>query len=160
MGTLTCASNINSKPRRDGSAARGRDFARCRRCGATPLSGFAAAKARRARSGSSSSPLALAELCVAASAVSVEDMIGLNIFCTNVVALQRIESSVCPTPRTSLREPMMAHAPEAVTRTQPEPFIVSTPFLRPVPPNWQVVCGIYPQAERVLPYCLGLSPGN
>ena len=38
----------------------------------------------------------------------------------------------------------MAHAPEAVTRTQPEPFIVSMPFLRPVPPNWQVACGIYP----------------
>src|ERR1700747_2862781 len=48
MQTLTCASNINSKPRRDGSAERGRDFARCRRCGATPFSGFAAAKARRA----------------------------------------------------------------------------------------------------------------
>ena len=77
---------------------RGRDFARCRQCGATPLSGFAAANARRARSGSSSSPLALAELCVAADAVSVEDMVGLNIFSTNVVALQRIESSVCPAP--------------------------------------------------------------
>jgi hypothetical protein len=55
----------------------------CRRCGATPLSGFAAANAHRARSGSSSSPLALAELCAAANAMSVEDMIGLNIFSTN-----------------------------------------------------------------------------
>ena len=129
MQTLTCASNINSKPRRDGSAERGRDFAKCRRCGATPLSGFAAAKARRARSGSSSSPVALAELCVAANAVSVGDMIGLNIFSTNVVALQRIESSVCPTPATSLRGPMVAraggrHADATGT------FIVSTPFLK------------------------------
>ena len=45
----------------------------------------------------------------------------------------------------------MAHAPEAVTRTQPEPFIVSTPFLRPVPPNWQVACWIYPRWEG---FCL------
>jgi hypothetical protein len=102
----------------------------------------------------------LAELCVAANAVSVEDMISLNIFSTNVVALQRFESSVCPTPGTSLREPIVAHAPEAVTRTQPEPFIVSTPFLRPVPPNWQVACGIYPQAEWVLLYYQGFSRGN
>ena len=159
MQTLTCASNINSKPRRYCSAERGRDFAKCRRCGATPLSGFAAAKARRAWSRSSSSPVALAELCVAANAVSVGDMIGLNIFSTNVVALQRIESSVCPTPATSLRGPMVAHAPEAVTRTQPEPFIVSTPFLRPVPPNWQVVCGTYPQAERVFALLPGLFAG-
>jgi hypothetical protein len=43
----------------------------------------------------------LAELCVAANAVSVEDMIGLNIFSTNVVALQRIESSVRPAPGSS-----------------------------------------------------------
>ena len=43
------------------------------------------------------------------------------------------------------------HAPEAVTRTQPEPIIVSTPFLRPVAANWQVVFGIYPQAAR---FCL------
>jgi hypothetical protein len=54
----------------------------------------------------------------------------------------------------------MAHAPEAVTRTQPEPFIVSMLFLRPVPPNWQVACGIYPQARRVLPYYWGFSPAN
>ena len=54
----------------------------------------------------------------------------------------------------------MAHAPEAVTRTQPEPFIVSTPFLRPVPPNWQVACGIYPQAGPVLAYYQGFSPVN
>ncbi|HYQ05384.1 MAG TPA: hypothetical protein VER26_00175 [Xanthobacteraceae bacterium] len=54
----------------------------------------------------------------------------------------------------------MAHAPEAVTRTQPEPFIVSTPFLRPVPPNWQVACGIYPQVGGVLPYSQGISPDN
>jgi len=54
----------------------------------------------------------------------------------------------------------MAHAPEAVTRTQPEPFIVSMLFLRPVPPNWQVACGIYPQVRRVLPYYQGFSPGN
>jgi len=46
-------------------------------------------------------------------------------------------------------EPILAHAPEAVTRTQPEPFIVSTLFLRPLPSNWQVVCGIYPQSRRV-----------
>jgi len=55
------------------------------------LSGFAAGNARRARSGSSSSPLALAELRVAANTVSVEesveDMIGLNIFSTNVVGI-------------------------------------------------------------------------
>jgi hypothetical protein len=104
--------------------------------------------------------LALAELCVAADAVSVEDRVGLNIFSTNVVALQRIESSVCPAPGSYLREPTLAHAPEAVTRTQPEPFIVSTLFLRPVPPNWQVACGFYPQARRILPYSRGLSPGN
>ena len=160
MQTLTCASNINSKPRRDGSAERGRDFAKCRRCGATPLSGFAAAKARRARSRSSSSPVALAELCVAANAVSVGDMIGLNIFSTNVMALQRIESSVCPAPATSLREPIVAHAPEAVTRTQPELSSSARPFLRPVTPNWQVACGIYPQAQWVLPYYWGFSRGN
>jgi hypothetical protein len=98
--------------------------------------------AKRARSGSSSSPLALAELCAATNAVFAEDMIGLNIFSTNVVTLRRIESSVCPAPRSSSREPIVAHAPEAVTRTQPEPFIVSTLFLRPVPANWQVACGI------------------
>jgi hypothetical protein len=31
--------------------------------------------------------LALAELCVAANTVSVEEMIGLNIFSTNVVGI-------------------------------------------------------------------------
>jgi hypothetical protein len=41
---------------------------------------------------------------------------------------------------------ILLNAPEAVMRTQPEPFIISTPFIRPVPPNWQVACGIYPQA--------------
>jgi hypothetical protein len=65
-----------------------------------------------------------------------------------------------PGSRIVLREPIMAHAPEAVTRTQPEPFIVSLLFLRPVPPNWQVACGIYPQVRRVLPYYQGFSPGN
>jgi hypothetical protein len=103
MEALTCASNINSKPRRDGSAQRGRDFARCRQCGATALRGFAATNARRARSGSSSSPLALAELCAATNAVFVEDMIAPNIVSTNVVALQRIESSVCPAPGSSFK---------------------------------------------------------
>jgi hypothetical protein len=66
----------------------------------------------------------LAELCVAKNAVFAEDMIGLNIFSTKTVAPQRIESSVCRAPGSSLREPILAHAPEAVTRTQPEPFIV------------------------------------
>jgi hypothetical protein len=103
MEALTCASNINSKPRRGGSARRGRDFARCRRCGAMALRGSAATNARRARSGSSSSPLALAELCAATNAVFVEDMIGLNIVSTNVVALRRIESSVCPAPGSSFK---------------------------------------------------------
>jgi hypothetical protein len=107
--------------------------------------------------------LALAELCIAANAVS-EDMIGLNIFSTNVVALQRIESSVCPTPGTSLREPIMAHAPEAVTRTQPELSSSARPFLRPVTANWQVACGIYPQGYpqvgRILPYWQGFWPAG
>jgi hypothetical protein len=40
----------------------------------------------------------LAELCVATNAVFVEDMVGLNIVPTNVVAVRRIESSVCPAP--------------------------------------------------------------
>jgi hypothetical protein len=82
----------------------------------------------------------LAELCVATNAVFVEDMIGLNIFSTNVMALQRIESSVCPAPG-SFKGADLARAPEAVML-----------FLRPVPPNWQVACGIYPQVRRVLPY--------
>jgi hypothetical protein len=102
----------------------------------------------------------LAELCAATNAAFVEDMIGLNIFSTNVVALRRIESSDCPAPRPSFKGADVAHAPEAVTRTQPEPFIVSTLFLRPVPPNWQVACGIYPQAGRILPYSQGFSSAN
>lgn len=130
MQTLTCASNINSKPRRDGSAERGRDFARCRRCGATPLSSFAAAKARRAWSGSPSSPLALAELFVAANAVSVEDMIGLNIFSTNVVALQRIESSVCPTPGNVFKGADRGARAGGRHADATGTFIVSTPFLK------------------------------
>jgi len=89
--------------------------------------------------------------------VFIEDMTGLNIVSTNIVstnivstnivALRRIESCVRPAPVASA-EPIVANAPEAVTRTQPEPFIVSTPFLRPVPPNWQVACGIYPRRGR------------
>jgi len=51
-------------------------------------------------------------------------------------------------------------APEAVTRTQPEPFTVGTPFLRPPAANWQVACGIYPQATDFLPYCQGFSRAN
>ena len=98
MQRLTCASNINSKPRRYGSAERDRDFARCRRCGTRPFSSFAAANVRRAQFRSSSSPQALAELSVATNAVFVEDMIGLNMVPTNVVALRRIESSVCQAP--------------------------------------------------------------
>jgi len=122
------------------------------------LRGLAATNVTRTRSGSPLSPLASAELCVATNAVFVEDMIGLNIFSTKTVALQRIESSVCPAPGSSLREPIVAHAPEAVTRTQPEPFIVSTPFIRPLPPNWQVACGIYPQQCGVLPYYQAFWP--
>jgi hypothetical protein len=49
--------------------------------------------------------------------VFVEDMIGLNIFSTNIVALRRIESCVCLAPASS-GEPIVANAPEAVTRTQ------------------------------------------
>jgi hypothetical protein len=41
----------------------------------------------------------LAQLCVATNAAFIEDMIGLNIFPTNMVAVQRIESSVCPAPK-------------------------------------------------------------
>jgi hypothetical protein len=40
----------------------------------------------------------LAELCAATNAAFVEDMIGLNIVSTKLVALERIESSVCPAP--------------------------------------------------------------
>jgi len=90
----------------------------------------------------------------------VEDMICLSIVSTNIVALQRIESSVCPAPGWSLGEPLLAHAPEAVTRTQLELSSLARPFLRPVTPNWQVACGIYPQARWVLPYYLGFSRGN
>ena len=64
-----------------------------------PFSSFAAANVRHARFRSSSSPQALAELCLATNAVFVEDMIGLNIFSTKLVALQRIESSIRPAPR-------------------------------------------------------------
>ena len=54
----------------------------------------------------------------------------------------------------------MAHAPEAVTRTQPEPFIISTPFLRPAPPNWQAARGIYSQITLDFALFLGFSPVN
>jgi len=42
--------------------------------------------------------VALAELCIATTAVFVEDMISPNIVSTNIVAVRRIESGVCPAP--------------------------------------------------------------
>jgi len=58
--------------------------------------------------------------------VFIEDMTGLNIVSTNIVstnivstnivALRRIESCVRPAPIASA-EPIVANAPEAVTRT-------------------------------------------
>jgi hypothetical protein len=93
------------------------------------------------------------------NAVFVEDMINLNIFSTNVAAPQRTESSVCLAPR-SFRGADLAHAPEAVTRTQPEPFIVSMPFLRPRPANWQVVCGICPRGGGFWRKCQGFFTGR
>src|SRR5262252_51693 len=114
---LGCASNINSKPRRDGSAERGRDFASWRQCGAMALRGLAATNVTRTRSGSPLSPLASAELCVATNAAFVEDMIGLNIFSTKTVAVQRIESSVCPAPGSSLREPIVFEGADRGART-------------------------------------------
>jgi hypothetical protein len=114
-----------------------------------PFSSFAAANVRHARFRSSSSPQALAELCLATNAVFVEDMIGLNIFSTKLVALQRIESSVCPAPGSfkgaNLGE--RAGGPHADTAGT---FTVSMPFLRPQGANWQVACGIYPQMGRFL----------
>jgi hypothetical protein len=58
-----------------------------------------------------SSPLALAKLCVAANAVSVEDMINLNIFSTNVVAFAADRKQRSLGSRIVLREPIAAHAP-------------------------------------------------
>jgi hypothetical protein len=53
----------------------------------------------------------LAKLCVAANAVSVEDMINLNIFSTNVVAFAADRKQRSPGSRIVLREPIAAHAP-------------------------------------------------
>jgi hypothetical protein len=89
---------MNSKPRWGGRAERSRDFARRQRCGTTPFRSFAAANARRTQFRPSSSPLALAELCVPTTAVIVEDVIGSNIVSTNIVALRRIESGACLAP--------------------------------------------------------------
>jgi hypothetical protein len=61
--------------------------------------------------------------------VFAEDLIVLNVFPTNFVALQRIESSVCLAPISFGGTTLGARA-GAVTRTQPELFTVSTPFFK------------------------------
>jgi hypothetical protein len=38
----------------------------------------------------------------------------------------------------------MADVTGCPNATQPEPFTVSTPFLRPAQGNWQVICGFWP----------------
>src|SRR5947199_133655 len=83
--------------------------------------------APRAQFWPSSSPRVLASLYVAKSAVFAEDLIVLNVFPTNVVALQRIESSVCLAPIISFWGTTLGARAGAVTRTQPELFTVSTP---------------------------------
>jgi hypothetical protein len=62
--------------------------------------------------------------------VFAEDQIVLNVFPTNFVALQRIESSVCLAPIISFGETTLGARAGAVTRTQPELFTVSTPFFK------------------------------
>ena len=51
-------------------------------------------------------------------------------FPTNLVALQRIESSVCLAPIISFWGTTLGARAGAVTRTQPELFTVSTPFFK------------------------------
>jgi len=62
--------------------------------------------------------------------VFAEDQIVLNVFPTNFVALQRIESSVCLAPIISFWGTALGARAGAVTRTQPELFTVSTPFFK------------------------------
>lgn len=93
-----------------------------------------------------------------------EDQIVLNVFPTNFVALQRIESSVCLAPIISFGEPFLAHAP-GPSRGHNRNFSPSArPSLRPQAANWQVACGIYPQGYpqvgRILPYWQGFWPAG
>jgi hypothetical protein len=62
--------------------------------------------------------------------VFAEDLIVLNVFPTNFVALQRIESSVCLAPNHFVWGTTLGARAGAVTRTRPELFTVSTPFFK------------------------------
>ena len=77
-----------------------------------------------------------------------EDQIVLNVFPTNFVALQRIESSVCLAPIISFGEPFLAHAPGPSRGHNRNFSPLARPSLRPQAANWQVACGIYPQDYR------------
>jgi len=93
-------------------------------------------------------PTGLAQLRVAKSAVFAEDLIVLNVFPTNFVALQRIESSVCLAPIISFWGATLG-ARAGPSRGHNRNFSpLARPSLRPRAANWQVACGIYLQGYR------------
>jgi hypothetical protein len=96
--------------------------------------------------------------------VFAEDLIVLNVFPTNFVALQRIESSVCLAPIISFWAATLGARAGAVTRTQPELFTVSTPFFKAAGGElasrlWDLPARL-PQVGRILPYWQGFLPAG
>jgi hypothetical protein len=91
--------------------------------------------------------------------VFAEDLIVLNVFPTNFVALQRIESSVCLAPIISFWGTTLGARAGAVTRTQPELFTVSTPLFKAAGGElasrlWDLTARLR-QVGRILPYWQG-----
>lgn len=92
-------------------------------------------------------PTGLAQLRVAKSAVFAEDLIVLNIFPTNFVALQRIEKRrFAWLPSSCSGEPHLAHAPGPSRGHNRNFSPLARPSLRPRAANWQVACRIYLQS--------------
>ena len=105
-------------------------------------------------------PTGLAQLRVAKSAVFAEDVIVLNVFPTNFVALQRIESSVCLAPIIPFWGATLGARAGAVTRTQPELFTVSTPFFKAAGGELASRLWDLPARDRILPYWQGFWPAG
>jgi hypothetical protein len=133
--TLTCASNMNSKPH-DGAAAlkRRRGFSIAHGIGAIPCRQHVTLPTGRPRV----APVVLFPLRASAS-LACPEFLGAG-SCRTCGAGKGVESGIRPAPVIILGETIAADVPGRPNATQPEPFTVSVLFIRPRPGNWQAGC--------------------
>ena len=73
---------------------------------------------------------------------------------------ERFESAVRLAPVIFFGEPNLVDVTGCPNATQPEPFTVSTLFLRPPKGNWQVICGIWRHGGELPRYFTPVPAGR